>query len=106
MSADGSCYFASQLIGTAYMTAEYGYDILAKAVDAQHGGVAVFVVDQRRNRSDANAQCSDEHEGIVVIPMLTDRATWHNLSMIVPLKLTGNILSRLANLYNGYFIHH
>ena len=70
-SAQDGSNISRQIVGTAYVSGEYGDGIHSHAVDTHHGRVGVLVFDIRCDGSYTDAHGSDKYKGIVVLPLLT-----------------------------------
>ena len=68
---DKSCNVACQLIGTANMSGQYRDDVLPQTVDTDDGRVGMLVFDIRCNGTDTDAHSTDEHKGIVFLPLFS-----------------------------------
>ena len=64
------CDVPCQVVGTADVSAQHRDDMHAKGVDTDHGRVFVLVINKRGYRPDANAQRTNEHKRIEVVPSL------------------------------------
>lgn len=58
-----------KVVGSTDVSGEDGDGVLTQCVNTHNGGVGMLVFDEWGDGADADAECSDEDEGIVVVPV-------------------------------------
>ena len=105
MGTNEGSHHTSQVIGSSHMTTEHGDDVLSKTVHTHHSRIRVLILNIWRNRSHTNAHSPDEDESIKLLPFIAHFRPPDGLGSKLVAQRYGNILSCLANLYNGYPLH-
>ena len=103
-SDDGS-HLSGQVVSAADVSAQHRDDVQPHAVDAKHSRVFVLVLDERRNRSDADAHCSDEDKGVEPLPLAANLRALNHGGMKFPLERGCQLAAGFANRYNCYLLH-
>ena len=80
VGADLSGDFPGEVVGAADVAGGDGDDVLAGAVDAEDGGVVVFIFQRGGDAADADAQCADEDDGFEFRPVFFQEwSIWSNV---------------------------
>ena len=80
--------------------------MLTETVDTYHGRVIVLVLNKRGNGSHADAQGTDENEGVELLPVAPYGIATDNLGFgVFLLQAGGNRFTSLIDLYDSYFVH-
>ena len=96
---------ACQVVGATDMAGENGDDVEPETVDADHGRVGMLVFDVRGDGAHADAHGTDENEGIIGCPLVTNIGSLDEFGTEFALQLTGDFAASIANLNDGYFLH-
>ena len=79
--------------------------VLPEAVDADHSGVFVLVLDIRCDSAHADAHGTDEDEGVEVVPALADVGAGEDTCAQFSFQFRCDFAASLADGYNGYLLH-
>ena len=101
-STNQTSHFASQIISTANMPRKHRDGVQPQTINTHHSGVFVLVVDVGGDGTHTDAHRSDEHKTIELLPLFANIGTLYHLGTKFTLKRQGNILARLADLYDCY----